>query len=654
VAVHPEDKRYLAMHGASLRLPVLGRIIPLITDPYVSPEFGTGALKITPAHDLNDFEVARRHGLPAIKVIDEAGLMTDEAGKYRGMERFGCREKIVKDLKSDGLLERKERYHVPVGHCYRCRTVVEPLISKQWFVAVQSLAEPAMAAVRDGRIRLTPPTWERSFFDWMTNIRDWCISRQIWWGHRIPAWTCRGCGQVLVLREDPVACPHCGSTDLAQETDVLDTWFSSALWPFSTLGWPDATPELKLFYPTSVLVTAFDILFFWVARMMMMGLHFMEEVPFREVYIHALVRDPEGQKMSKSKGNVIDPLELMERYGTDAFRFSLAAFAAMGRDVRLSEERIAGYRNFANKIWNASRFTLMNLADYDPGRPDERDLTVVEAWILSRLQQVIRDTAAHLDAYDFDQAAHVLYQFAWHEFCDWYLELIKPRLAPATDPADRHHTQAILLRVLGDLLRLLHPFMPFITEEVWHKLPGAAGSIMIAPYPQAAPGLENPAAEAEMGLVMDTITAVRNLRGEMNVPPASQVEVFVFSPEARPLEILGSHRQAVTLLTRARDMKINADSGPPAAAAKAVVDRVEIFLPLGGLIDFQEEDRRLVREMEKLEKDLSQIRKKLSNEDFLAKAPAAVVQKEKDRVQSLSEKLHKLQTHRERIEELVG
>ena len=370
VAVNPDDHRYKHLHGAILRLPILGRKIPLITDPHVTPEFGTGALKVTPAHDFHDFEIAQRWHLPAIKALDEAGIMTEAAGKFQGLDRFACREKILSDLKHDELLEKIEPYSHAVGHCYRCRTVVEPMISKQWFVAVKLLAEPAIAAVEDGKIRLIPESWDKSFFDWMTNIRDWCISRQIWWGHRIPAWTCQECGQVIVSREDPSACPNCGVGDLAQETDVLDTWFSSALWPFSTLGWPDETPELRLFYPTNVLVTAFDILFFWVARMMMMGLHIMNDVPFREVYIHALVRDAEGQKMSKSKGNVIDPLDLMDAYGTDAFRFSLAAFAAMGRDIRLSEERIVGYRNFVNKVWNASRFTLMNLGDYDPARED--------------------------------------------------------------------------------------------------------------------------------------------------------------------------------------------------------------------------------------------------------------------------------------------
>jgi valyl-tRNA synthetase len=656
VAVNPEDKRYRKFHGVTLSLPVLGRPIPVITDSYVALDFGTGALKITPAHDFNDFEVARRHNLPAVKVIDEAGKMTPAAGKYVGMDRYSCREQILKDLKADGLLAKVEPYTVPVGHCYRCKTVVEPLVSKQWFVAVKTLADAALAAVADGRTRLLPPNWDKSYYDWMTNIRDWCISRQIWWGHRIPAWTCTACGQVIVSREDPTACP-CGG-DLVQETDVLDTWFSSALWPFSTLGWPDVTPELKLFYPTTVLITAFDILFFWVARMMMMGIHFMHEVPFHEVYIHALVRDPEGQKMSKSKGNVIDPLELMDQYGTDAFRFSLAAFAAMGRDVRLSEERIAGYRNFANKVWNACRFTLMNLEGFDPagagGEPDFKALTTVEAWIMSRLQEVITETRGSLDSYAFDQAANVLYQFIWHEFCDWYLELIKPQLYDKDDPATRRRCQSVLLKVLSAILRLLHPFVPFITEEIWQKLPSAQESIMVAPYPQPDPALANPEAEAEMRLVMETITAIRNIRGEMNVPPATQVEVFFHSPETEAVAALSRHEQAIKILARVQTVHCNADGGPPAAAAKAVVDAVEIFLPLAGIIDFSEEAKRLEKEMQKLTKDLDQTQRKLSNEDFLAKAPEEVVAKEKEKLQGWTEKLTKLKTHRDRIRELMG
>ncbi|MGQ9687914.1 MAG: valine--tRNA ligase [Desulfobaccales bacterium] len=658
VAVNPDDPRYQAYHGTTLRLPILGRKIPLITDSHVNPEFGTGALKVTPAHDFHDFEIAQRWQLLAVKALDEQGRMTEAAGKYQGLDRFACRERILKDLKQEGLLEKIEPYSHAVGHCYRCHTVVEPMISKQWFVAVKSLAEPAMAAVREGRIKLIPESWEKSFFDWMTNIRDWCISRQIWWGHRIPAWTCLTCGQVIVSRQDPSLCPTCGAAELGQETDVLDTWFSSALWPFSTLGWPEDTPELRLFYPTSVLVTAFDILFFWVARMMMMGLHVMGEVPFWEVYIHALVRDAEGQKMSKSKGNIIDPLELMDKYGTDAFRFSLAAFAAMGRDIRLAEERIVGYRNFVNKVWNASRFTLMNLGDYDPEGEDRLPLTVVESWMVSRLQQVISQTVEHLQAYAFDQAAHVLYQFIWHEFCDWYLEFIKPKLSDGAHPEARHHTQRVLVEVLGAIVCLLHPFMPFITEEIWHKLPGAQGSIMTAPYPAPDPALAHPAAETEMALVMQSIVAIRNMRAEMNVPPASPVNILVYSQEPELLQKLESHQQAIRLLARVQDLQLQPPGAPPAAAAKAVVmsgdgNSLDLVMPLSGLIDFKEEARRLNREMDKLSRELAQVQKKLANEDFLSKAPAEVVAREKDRLTALNEKLTKLKSHEKRLKSLL-
>jgi valyl-tRNA synthetase len=571
------------------------------------------------------------------------------------MDRFACREKIVKDLKADGLLEKVEKYVHGVGHCYRCRAVVEPMLSKQWFVSVKPLAEAAMAAVADGRIRIIPAMWEKTYFEWMNNIRDWCISRQIWWGHRIPAWNCQDCAGVVVARETPPVCPHCGGSRLIQEDDVLDTWFSSALWPFSTLGWPEETKELKLFYPTSVLITAFDILFFWVARMMMMGLHFMNEVPFKEVYIHALVRDAEGQKMSKSKGNVVDPLEVMEKFGTDAFRFSLAAFAAMGRDVRLSEDRIAGYRNFVNKIWNASRFTLMNLADFDPkaAAADVLPLSVAERWIVSRLQQVSQGVREALDNYTFDQAAHLLYQFAWHEFCDWYLELIKPALYESKDPAVKLHTQKVLQEVLSSLLRLLHPFMPFVTEEIWHKLPGAQGSIMTAPFPTADPNLADPAAEGEMTLLMAVITAVRNLRGEMNVPPGAKAPVHLYSPDTAALDALGRHAKSLEILAKVGGLALNPAGDRPQAAAKAVVAGVEIYLPLAGLIDFAEEDRRLAKELDKISKELTTAQRKLANEDFMAKAPADVVAKEKDKVQVLTEKLAKLKSHKEKIKALT-
>ena len=502
VAVHPDDERYQGISATAVILPLVNREIPIIRDAYVDMSFGTGGLKVTPAHDPNDFEIGRRHNLPSLKAIGDDGRMTEEAGRFAGLDRFECRKAVVQELQETGQLEKIEPYRHSVGHCYRCKTIIEPNLSRQWFVRAKPLAEKAIAAVKQGQTRIIPETWANTYFDWLENIRDWCISRQIWWGHQIPAWTCEECGEVVVAMQAPPDCPKCGSTHLVQEEDVLDTWFSSALWPFSTMGWPDQTPLLKTFYPTAVLVTGFDILFFWVARMMMMGLHFMGEVPFRDVYVHALVRDEEGQKMSKSKGNVIDPLDIIERYGTDAFRFTLAAFAAQGRDVKMSEKRVEGYRHFINKLWNAARFALMHLdRRYDQIQLDE--LCLADRWILSRLNRVSLEMAQALDTYRFNDAAAALYGFVWHEFCDWYLEAIKPALHGKLAPDARERSLAVLWRVLHDTLILLHPFIPFVTEEIWHKLPGTDGSIMRAAFPgetaAAAPIPPDPEAESADG-----------------------------------------------------------------------------------------------------------------------------------------------------------
>ncbi|TET53676.1 MAG: valine--tRNA ligase, partial [Desulfobacteraceae bacterium] len=474
VAVNPEDERYKDLSGLSVVLPVLNRPIPVIYDAYVDREFGTGALKITPAHDLNDFEIGNTHSLERIRVLDDDGRMNELAGPYKGMDRFECREKIVEDLKESGLLEKTEPYRNAIGHCYRCKTMIEPLLSKQWFVKIGPLAEKAIAAVKEGRTKIVPSNWEGVYYEWMNNIKDWCVSRQIWWGHRIPAWYCQDCGEVIVSKDDPSACHSCKSTNLQQETDVLDTWFSSALWPFSTLGWPDTTEELKTFYPTSVLVTGFDILFFWVARMMMMGIWFMGDIPFRDVYIHALVKDEQGQKMSKSKGNIIDPLEVLDRFGTDAFRFTLAVLAIQGRDIRLSEERIAGYRNFINKIWNAARFVFMNLDDGKFPYIEESDLTLADRWIMTRVGQVAEQVADRFQKYEFNDAASISYQFVWHEFCDWYLEIAKLELY-SKDPKRIGVAQSVMQILLSGVVRLLHPFVPFITEEIWQRLPHTQG-----------------------------------------------------------------------------------------------------------------------------------------------------------------------------------
>jgi len=656
LAVNPNDKRYQKLIGKRAILPILNREIPIIADEYVDMKFGTGALKITPAHDPNDFEIGNTHGLERIKVIDNDGVMNGQAGPYEGLDRFRCRDKILKDLKKIELVKKVEDYNHQIGHCYRCKTVVEPFISKQWFVKVKPLAERALEAVEKGETTIVPKNWEKTYFEWMRNIRDWCISRQIWWGHQIPAWNCKECGKVTVAREDPDMCVYCQSKNIEQEEDVLDTWFSSALWPFSTSGWPDKTKELSLFYPTSVLVTAFDILFFWVARMMMMGLKFMGEVPFKEVYIHAIVRDVEGKKMSKSKGNVIDPLTVMDQYGTDAFRFTLAALAVQGRDVRLAEERIKGYRNFANKIWNASRFALMNLEGYNANNIDSSIVSssLVDKWIVSRLHRLIREVEETLRDYKFNELAHLIYHFIWHEFCDWYLELIKPVLNQRDDNESKLATQHTMIKVLATSLQLLHPIMPFITEEIWQKLPTTQESIMISPYPECDLKKIDGDAEKKMDLIIDVVNNIRNVRWEMNVPPSQMVEVILFSKNHESLEILQDCKGYIESLGKADSVIISDSVTKPKSAATAVAQDVEIFLPLKGVIDFAEEEKRLKKEIGKTMKDLDSVNKKLSNEDFLAKAPEDIIEKEKVKAGDLKEKQEKLEKGLNRIRKLVS
>jgi valyl-tRNA synthetase len=657
VAVNPKDPRYRDLAAAEVTLPLMERPIPVIRDDYVDLEFGTGALKVTPAHDPNDFEIGRRHNLPSVKVIDDDGLMSAEAGAFAGQDRFACRQAVVEALEAQGLLEKIEPLRHSVGHCYRCKTVVEPNLSTQWFVKVKPLAEKAIAAVREGRTRIVPANWTQTYNEWMENIRDWCISRQIWWGHQIPAWTCSACGNVLVVLEDPTRCTACGSGDLVQDTDVLDTWFSSALWPFSTMGWPDRTRLLATFYPTSTLVTGFDILFFWVARMMMMGLHFMGDVPFRDVYVHALVRDEQGKKMSKSKGNVIDPLSVIDQYGTDAFRFTLAAFAAQGRDIKMSEKRVEGYRHFINKLWNASRFALMHL-ETKPPSPAHAALGIPERWILSRLRAVTSQFAEHLNGYRFNDAAALLYQFVWHEFCDWYLEAVKPALYGHQGETAQQTTRGVLWQVLHDTLILLHPIVPFVTEEIWHLLPGTAGSVMQAVFPGDdaldAPHTDDPEAEAAMGLTMQVITGIRNIRGEMNIAPALKLRVVVQCDEAETCAVLAAQRDLIVNLARLTELAITPVGAKPRASATAVVGGATLFVALEGIIDFQQEADRLQKEIAKAETELLRLDKKLSNADFLAKAPEEVVAKVRGQHLEFKEKLSALQAHHRRIEALLA
>ncbi|HDH87802.1 MAG TPA: valine--tRNA ligase [Desulfobacteraceae bacterium] len=641
VAVNPEDERYKNLSGLHVLLPVLNKPIPVILDKYVDKEFGTGALKITPAHDLNDFEIGNAHGLERIKVIDENGRMNELSGPYQGMDRFECREKILDDLKNSGLLEKIEPYRNAIGHCYRCKTMIEPLLSKQWFVRAAPLAEKAIAAVKTGKTRIIPANWERVYFDWMNNIKDWCISRQIWWGHRIPAWYCQECGEVMVAKEEPKICTRCKSNNLHQETDVLDTWFSSALWPFSTLGWPDSTDELKTFYPTSVLVTGFDILFFWVARMMMMGLHFMGDVPFRDVYIHALVKDEQGQKMSKSKGNIIDPLVVLDSFGTDSFRFTLSILAAQGRDIRLSEERLAGYRNFMNKIWNAARFSLMNLKDCKSPSIDTDTLTLADTWIMSRIGAVADEISSNIEGYKFNDAANICYQFIWHEFCDWYLEMVKLELY-SNDQKRREAAQSAMQILLSGVLRLLHPFVPFITEEIWQRMPHTEGSIMAAQFPRRTDFVYDEKSVKEMDLIKEVITGVRNIRGEMNIPPKKAAKIVIDVKGDKEREILKNNHSYITNLAKVESIDFISDTKKPDSSATYVFSDIQVHVLLKGLINYDDEKKRIYKGIKKIEKEMEISQKKLANRDFLNQAPPDIVENVKQKAQRMSMKLDKL------------
>jgi valyl-tRNA synthetase len=642
VAVHPEDERYADLVGKKVLLPLVNREIPIVADDYVDKEFGSGAVKITPAHDFNDFELGRRHDLEQINIFDESGVVNENGGPYQGLDRMDARNRVLEDLEAQGLLEGTEDHANAVGECYRCKTIIEPYLSKQWYVKVGPLADEAIKAVEDGRTRIIPAQWEKTYFEWMHNIQDWCISRQIWWGHQIPAWFCGDCDEISVSREDALVCSHCGSDNIHRETDVLDTWFSSALWPFSTMGWPEKTETLAKFYPTSCLVTGFDILFFWVARMMMMGLKFMGEVPFKEVYIHALVRDAQGQKMSKSKGNVIDPLTVVEEYGTDAFRYTLAAFAAMGRDIKLSTDRIAGYRNFANKLWNASRFALMNLQDFNPeGRSlADLDLSAADQWILTRLKETAEATNKALADYKFNDAAGTLYSFTWHQFCDWYIELAKDDLY-GEDAAAKERVQTVLYTVLEQLLRLLHPFMPFITEEIWQALPGERPevTIMKASYPDGT-GLEaNPELAGQMDQVMEVVKAIRNIRGEMDVAPGREIDAVLDCRDQAAVDVVAAGERYIRSLAKLAELSYGVAVDRPEQSATQVAGQIEILLPLAGLIDIAEEEKRLAKEIAKVQKDVDFFNKKLGNEKFVANAPPEVLEKDRAKLITAEEKL---------------
>jgi len=655
IAVDPEDERYQNLVGKTVILPLLQREIPIVADDYVDSSFGSGAVKITPAHDFNDFELGKRHNLECINILDESGVINENGGKYQGLDRNEARKQVVADLEALGLLDKVENYANSVGECYRCKTVIEPYMSKQWYVQVAPLAKVATEAVERGDTVILPRQWEKTYYEWMNNIHDWCISRQIWWGHRIPAWFCDACGEITVSREDAVCCGSCGSTDLTQETDVLDTWFSSALWPFSTQGWPKNNQTLEKFYPTSCLVTGFDILFFWVARMMMMGTKFTGQVPFREVYIHALVRDENGHKMSKSKGNVIDPLVVIDEFGADAFRFTLAAFAAMGRDIKLSTKRIVGYRNFANKLWNASRFAMMNLEDFDGSAvlPEATELALSDKWILTRLNQVITDVDNALEAYRFNDAANAVYSFTWHSFCDWYIELSKENLY-GENLQKKKTTQKVLFHVLEKLLRLLHPFMPFITEEIWQSLPGQRPvlSIMTGDWPVLDAGLTFEKESQNLELIMEAIRGIRNIRGEMDVAPGRQITAVLDCRSEEAAAVVAEGASYIQTLARVDQLDFGVNVDRPQQAATQVAGDIEILLPLAGLIDVNEEKKRLRKEIGKVEKDVAFFDKKLSNEKFVAKAPPQVLEKDRAKQKDAADKLVILQESLKKIEAL--
>jgi valyl-tRNA synthetase len=657
VAVHPDDDRYEKLIGKKVVLPLVNREIPIIADHRVDREFGTGAVKVTPAHDFNDFVIGNDHRLPRINVFTPDAKMNEQAIHFAGLDRFECRRRIVEELEEKGFLVKTEPHKLSIGHCYRCHTVVEPYLSLQWFVRTKPLAEKALAAVREGKARFYPENWTKTYEQWMENIKDWCISRQIWWGHRIPAWFCEGdpdktcrleCKDPIVSRTAPEKCPHCGSKNLRQEEDVLDTWFSSGLWPFSTLGWPDRTPELQAFYPTSVLVTAHDIIFFWVARMMMFGLEIMGDVPFRDVYIHALVRDAEGKKMSKSKGNVIDPLEIMDKFGTDAFRFTLAALAAQGRDIKLSEQVIEGYRNFCNKIWNASRFTLMNLMGFEPHQEKlEWGPSPYDHWIIIKLSETAGLVSEAIKKYEFDLAAKAAYQFFWHDFCDWYLEFSKITL-----------NKQVLYDVLGASLSLLHPFIPFITDEIWSLMPGKHKRKFLdqCDYPSSQSVLRQISGFSEkiarddasiVNLIIPVIESIRSIRGENRVPPAKEMTAIVYAKRPEDRIHFQGWEDVIKRLSRAASLDIMDKAPAPKGMAHVVVaDGLEVFIPLTGLVDFSAEIQRLDKEIGKLKVDIERREKRLQDENFVSRADVDVVEEERETLRGGRTKLARLEETR--------
>ena len=637
VAVHPDDERYKHLIGKTVRIPVIGREIPIVADAYAKMDKGTGAVKITPAHDPNDFEVGLRCDLPILNVMTDDGFMNEKAGKYAGMSLAECRKAIVADFEAAGALVKIEPTKHEVGTCYRCHTSVEPRVSKQWFVKMQPLAEPAIKVVREGKTRFIPERFDKTYFNWMENIRDWCISRQLWWGHRIPAWYCDDCGEITVSRTDPTACAHCGGTHIHQDPDTLDTWFSSALWPFSTLGWPDKTPELAHYYPTSTLVTGYDIIFFWVARMIFSACEQMGEVPFDTVFIHGIVRDELGRKMSKSLGNGIDPLLVIDKYGADALRMTLATGNSPGNDMRFSEKKVEASRNFANKIWNAARFILMNLGENEPAPHIPADLALEDKWILAQFNALVKEVTENLEKFELGIAIAKLYDFIWDVFCDWYIELAKIRLQKHDETTET--AKAVLIYVLSETLKLLHPFMPFITEEIWQTLPHEGETIMLSPWPKFSEDLCFDKEETTMNAIMEAIRAIRNRRAEMNVAPSKKAHVYIATEKK---DVFAAAVVFMQRLASAEEV-ILGDSFELDGAVSIVTADAKIYIPMGDLVDFEAERKRLEKEKEGAEKKLAGIRGKLSNPGFLAKAPENVIEGQRAEEAKLVEKLRMIE-----------
>ncbi|MCX7974738.1 MAG: valine--tRNA ligase [Candidatus Aminicenantes bacterium] len=637
VAVHPEDARYSHLRGRVAILPLIGRPLPIITDEQVEKDFATGAVKVTPAHDPNDFELGRRHGLEQVQVIDGSGQMTEAAGpEFKGLDRFACRQKIIEKLKEQGYLVKVEDYRHNVGHCYRCQTIIEPYLSWQWFVRMKPLAEPAIKVVEEGQIIFIPSNWAKTYFDWMHRIHDWCISRQLWWGHRIPAWYCQDCGEINVSLDEPKKCQRCQNSNLKQDEDILDTWFSSALWPFVTLGWPEETPDFKIFYPTDLMATGFDIIFFWVARMIMMGLKFTGRIPFRHVFINGLVRDMYRRKMSKSQGNIIDPLEMIQKYGTDALRFTLASLAVPGMDISLSEERMAGYKAFANKIWNASRLVLMNIEGQDLTFREEA-LSLADRWVRSRLRKITIEINEALEQYKFYEAAEKIYHFVWHEFCDWYLELVKPLLREG-----RSSTRAVLAMSLSWILRLLHPFMPFITEEIYHYLPGAGKSISFEAFPKPEEFPFDEEAESKISLLQEVVTEIRTIRSEHRLPPSLKILAWLKPTDESTKKRLTELQASIESLAGLSKLEIREtlDQGLP--CLRGAGPSWELAIPASGIVDLEAERKRLKKEIDDLEKEITKLRNRLLNPDFLQRAPTEVVEENRANLAQLESKRIKL------------